>query len=222
MVPVISTYLVMNGYVHLNSSNLDRTIKRQFTFMAASPRKRNEGRCLLEPGKTPDRCRVWSHWKDHTSVGNPLEVPTGYEERWLFNIHPIDTRGVVDAMGCTECSLSDCYGGLYQVTKKEITTKDELDGFKKHVTSLAALDFLVCLKPGIFVMTHGGNFAKLIISARSLLNKRGNCSTGSITSQAMADLPRGNNNPSELITSFDRKGLNLRDMDASVLLKPPM
>ncbi|GKF01001.1 putative peroxidase, partial [Tanacetum coccineum] len=47
-------------------------------------------------------------------------------------------------------------------------------------------------------------------------------STGSITSQAVADLPRGNNNPFELIASFDRKGLNLRDMDASVSLKPPV
>ncbi|GJX17270.1 ubiquitin carboxyl-terminal hydrolase 20-like protein [Tanacetum coccineum] len=47
-------------------------------------------------------------------------------------------------------------------------------------------------------------------------------STGSITSQAMVDLPRGNNNPFELIASFDRKGLNLRDMDASVSLKPPV
>lgn len=39
-------------------------------------------------------------------------------------------------------------------------------GFRKHVTSLAALDFLVCLKSDVFVMTHGGNFAKLIIGAR--------------------------------------------------------
>ncbi|GKB64392.1 ubiquitin carboxyl-terminal hydrolase 20-like protein, partial [Tanacetum coccineum] len=43
-------------------------------------------------------------------------------------------------------------------------------------------------------------------------------STGSITSQAMADLPRGNNNPFELIASFDRKRLSLRNMDPSVSL----
>lgn len=50
-----------------------------------------------------------------------------------------------------------------------MTTKLELDGFRKHVTSLAALDFLVCLKSDVFVMTHGGNFAKLIIGNRRYL-----------------------------------------------------
>ncbi|PWA45627.1 hypothetical protein CTI12_AA515910 [Artemisia annua] len=47
-------------------------------------------------------------------VGNPLEVPEGYEEKWLFNIHAIDTRGAVDAMGCTECRCN-----LYNVTIDE-------------------------------------------------------------------------------------------------------
>jgi Stress up-regulated Nod 19 len=36
-------------------------------------------------------------------VGNPEEVPAGYEERWLLNVHAIDTRGVTDRLGCTEC-----------------------------------------------------------------------------------------------------------------------
>ncbi|MFS7971316.1 putative stress up-regulated Nod 19 [Helianthus anomalus] len=44
-------------------------------------------------------------------VGNPLEVPSGYEEKWMFNIHTIDTRGAVDAVGCTECRCD-----LYNVT----------------------------------------------------------------------------------------------------------
>lgn len=47
-------------------------------------------------------------------VGNPLEIPAGYEEKWLFNVHAIDTRGAVDAMGCTECR---CH--LYNVTEDE-------------------------------------------------------------------------------------------------------
>ncbi|MFS7971305.1 putative stress up-regulated Nod 19 [Helianthus anomalus] len=47
-------------------------------------------------------------------VGNPLEVPYGYEEKWMLNIHAIDTRGAVDPMGCTECRCN-----LYNVTIDE-------------------------------------------------------------------------------------------------------
>nr|XP_048332940.1 uncharacterized protein LOC125423292 [Ziziphus jujuba var. spinosa] len=47
-------------------------------------------------------------------VGNPAEIPSGYEERWLFNIHAIDTRGVEDRMGCTECRCD-----LYNVSKDQ-------------------------------------------------------------------------------------------------------
>ncbi|XP_004242193.1 uncharacterized protein [Solanum lycopersicum] len=47
-------------------------------------------------------------------VGNPLEVPPGYEERWLLNVHAIETRGSEDRMGCTECRCD-----LYNVTKDE-------------------------------------------------------------------------------------------------------
>ncbi|KAH9313207.1 hypothetical protein KI387_028242, partial [Taxus chinensis] len=59
-----------------------------------------------------------------------------------------------------------------QVTKEELTTKEELKPYRKHITSLAALDFLVCLKSDVFVMTHGGNFAKLIIGARRYMGHR--------------------------------------------------
>ncbi|KAJ4733049.1 stress up-regulated Nod 19 protein [Rhynchospora pubera] len=47
-------------------------------------------------------------------VGNPEEVPAGYEERWLLNVHAIDTRGVTDRLGCTECRCN-----LYNVTVDE-------------------------------------------------------------------------------------------------------
>ncbi|KAJ0709376.1 putative stress up-regulated Nod 19 [Helianthus annuus] len=66
-------------------------------------------------------------------VGNPLEVPFGYEEKWMLNIHAIDTRGAVDPMGCTECRrnqesrsymifmlvLWKCRCNLYNVTIDE-------------------------------------------------------------------------------------------------------
>lgn len=41
-------------------------------------------------------------------VGNPVEVPPGYEERWLLNVHAIER------MGCIECRCD-----LYNVTKDE-------------------------------------------------------------------------------------------------------
>ncbi|KAK7319309.1 hypothetical protein RJT34_04028 [Clitoria ternatea] len=47
-------------------------------------------------------------------VGDPAEIPEGYEEKWLLNVHAIDTRGVVDKLGCTECRCD-----LYNVTKDE-------------------------------------------------------------------------------------------------------
>ncbi|XP_027342649.1 uncharacterized protein LOC113855274 [Abrus precatorius] len=36
-------------------------------------------------------------------LGNPTKIPKGYEEKWLFNIMAIDTRGVQDMRGCSEC-----------------------------------------------------------------------------------------------------------------------
>lgn len=47
-------------------------------------------------------------------MGNPTEIPEGFEEKWLFNIHAIDTRGVEDKLGCTECKCE-----LYNVTVDE-------------------------------------------------------------------------------------------------------
>ncbi|KAL0354918.1 UNVERIFIED_CONTAM: hypothetical protein Sradi_3938700 [Sesamum radiatum] len=36
-------------------------------------------------------------------VGNPADIPDGYDERWMLNVHAIDTRGAEDKLGCTEC-----------------------------------------------------------------------------------------------------------------------
>ena len=51
-------------------------------------------------------------------VGNPSEVPLGYEERWMFNIHAIDTLGAVDAMGCTECRYHLMYYNFVKISTK--------------------------------------------------------------------------------------------------------
>ncbi|KAG8388171.1 hypothetical protein BUALT_Bualt02G0098100 [Buddleja alternifolia] len=47
-------------------------------------------------------------------VGNPEDIPVGYEEGWILNVHAIDTRGAEDKLGCTECRCD-----LYNVTVDE-------------------------------------------------------------------------------------------------------
>lgn len=47
-------------------------------------------------------------------VGNPAEIPDGYQEKWILNIHAIDTRGVENRLGCTECRCD-----LYNVTMRQ-------------------------------------------------------------------------------------------------------
>ncbi|KAM7276956.1 hypothetical protein ACFE04_018822 [Oxalis oulophora] len=47
-------------------------------------------------------------------IGNPKVIPEGYEEKWMLNVHAIDTRGVEDRLGCTECRCN-----LYNVTVDE-------------------------------------------------------------------------------------------------------
>ncbi|MCI66361.1 stress up-regulated Nod 19 protein, partial [Trifolium medium] len=47
-------------------------------------------------------------------IGNPTEIPEGFEEKWMVNVHAIDTRDAEDKSGCTECKC-----GLYNVTVDE-------------------------------------------------------------------------------------------------------
>ncbi|KAL8126574.1 hypothetical protein AgCh_013734 [Apium graveolens] len=47
-------------------------------------------------------------------IGDPAEIPDGFEEKWLLNVHAIDTRGAVERLGCTECRCD-----LYNVTVDE-------------------------------------------------------------------------------------------------------
>ncbi|PIA61716.1 hypothetical protein AQUCO_00200005v1 [Aquilegia coerulea] len=59
-------------------------------------------------------------------VGNPADIPDGYVERWYLNVHAIDTRGVVDRLGCTECKCD-----LYNLTRDEFDrplTSDYIGG----------------------------------------------------------------------------------------------
>ncbi|XP_051136073.1 uncharacterized protein LOC127254815 isoform X2 [Andrographis paniculata] len=47
-------------------------------------------------------------------VGNPADIPDGFVEKWLLNVHAIDTRGAEDKLACTECRCD-----LYNVTIDE-------------------------------------------------------------------------------------------------------
>ncbi|KAK6922303.1 GDP-fucose protein O-fucosyltransferase [Dillenia turbinata] len=111
--------------------------------------KRKEGRCPLEPGEVAVILRAMGYPKE-----TQIYVASGQVYGGQNRMAP----------------LRNMFPNL--VTKEELATREELDHFRKHVTSLAALDFLVCLKSDVFVMTHGGNFAKLIIGARRYMGHR--------------------------------------------------
>ncbi|CAN1152211.1 Protein PECTIC ARABINOGALACTAN SYNTHESIS-RELATED [Linum perenne] len=114
-----------------------------------SLKKRKEGRCPLEPGEVAVILRAMGYPK-----GTQIYVASGQVYGGQNRMAP----------------LRNMFPNL--VTKEELAANDELTSFRKHVTSLAALDFLVCLKSDVFVMTHGGNFAKLIIGARRYMGHR--------------------------------------------------
>ncbi|GKV23023.1 hypothetical protein SLEP1_g32813 [Rubroshorea leprosula] len=111
--------------------------------------KRKEGRCPLEPEEVAVILRAMGYAKE-----TQIYVASGQVYGGQNRMAP----------------LRNMFSNL--VTKEELASKEELAALRKHVTSLAALDFLVCLKSDVFVMTHGGNFAKLIIGARRYMGHR--------------------------------------------------
>ncbi|XP_009602874.1 protein PECTIC ARABINOGALACTAN SYNTHESIS-RELATED-like [Nicotiana tabacum] len=126
-----------------------RRFKDGAHLWALALQKRKEGRCPLEPGEVAVLLRAMGYPKE-----TQIYVASGQVYGGQNRMAP----------------LRNMFPNL--VTKEELATKPELDGFRKHVTSLAALDFLVCLKSDVFVMTHGGNFAKLIIGYRRYMGHR--------------------------------------------------
>lgn len=121
-VPLHETYLhhwvVMRYYLRVGAGDtgLNRDLSKNMSDFVPV---RNSGPCPAlgqyfglgsETRKTP------THVPDPYAieVGNPDKIPPGYEERWLLNVHAIDTRGAVDRLGCTECRCN-----LYNVTEDE-------------------------------------------------------------------------------------------------------
>ncbi|KAK3156048.1 hypothetical protein QOZ80_2AG0102120 [Eleusine coracana subsp. coracana] len=111
--------------------------------------KRKEGRCPLEPGEIAVILRALGY-----PSGTQIYVASGQVYGGKNRMAP----------------LKNMFPNL--VTKEELASPEEVAPFRRHVTSLAALDFLVCLRSDVFVMTHGGNFAKLIIGARRYAGHR--------------------------------------------------
>jgi hypothetical protein len=65
-------------------------------------------------GSETRRTATWVPDPYGVEAGDPAAEPEGYEERWMLNVHAIDTRGAADRLGCTECRCD-----LYNVTVDE-------------------------------------------------------------------------------------------------------
>ncbi|XP_020261212.1 uncharacterized protein LOC109837392 isoform X2 [Asparagus officinalis] len=115
-VPLHETYLhhwVIERYYGEKATQSDHDLSK--IILA-----RNSGVCeetlgqYFGLGSETRKTSTWVPEPFGIEVGDPKKIPSGYEERWLLNIHAIDTRGVKDRSGCTECKCS-----LYNVTVDE-------------------------------------------------------------------------------------------------------
>ncbi|KAL0862820.1 hypothetical protein Bca101_041938 [Brassica carinata] len=82
-------------YILVRNGGLCRNTSRHFFGLGSETRKTST--------RVPDPYAI--------EIDNPEETPEGYEFKWLLDIHAIDTRGVMDKSGCTECHCD-----LYNVT----------------------------------------------------------------------------------------------------------
>ncbi|KAL3699794.1 hypothetical protein R1sor_017816 [Riccia sorocarpa] len=52
------------------------------------------------------------------ATGNPEEIPEGFEEQWMLNVHAIDTRGTVNPWHCLECRCASYNVSVTEYGKK--------------------------------------------------------------------------------------------------------
>ncbi|KAG0619296.1 hypothetical protein M758_4G129700 [Ceratodon purpureus] len=57
-------------------------------------------------------------------------------------------------------------------SKANLATSQELEPFKKKASSLAAIDYLVCLSSDVFMPSHGGNFGHVMQGHRAYMGHR--------------------------------------------------
>lgn len=110
---VVGRYYVRKGVDDKKLKSYPKDTNYDFIFARNSGLCRDLGQYF---GLGSETRKTDSHVPDPYAieVGNPAEIPYGYEERWFLNVHAIDTRGVVDKLGCTECRCN-----LYNVTSDE-------------------------------------------------------------------------------------------------------
>ncbi|XP_008808813.2 uncharacterized protein LOC103720742 isoform X2 [Phoenix dactylifera] len=94
-------------------SSVDVNLKKFILARNAGICKRTLGQ-YFGLGSETRRTSTWVPDPYGIEVGNLKDIPKGYKEMWLLNVHAIDTRGVEDRVGCTECRCN-----LYNVTKDE-------------------------------------------------------------------------------------------------------
>jgi len=56
--------------------------------------------------------------------------------------------------------------------KDSLATAEELAPFKNKASSLAAIDYLVCLNSDVFIQSHGGNFGRVMQGHRAYMGHR--------------------------------------------------
>ncbi|CAM0947216.1 unnamed protein product [Alopecurus aequalis] len=121
-VPLHETYLhhwVTEPYYALKSSHSHTAASQK---LPKGVLERNDGVCkntlgqYFGLGSETRHTATWVPDPYGIETGNPEKAPEGYEEKWFFNIHAIDTRGVLDKPACTECKCDyynvtiDAYG----------------------------------------------------------------------------------------------------------------
>jgi hypothetical protein len=91
------------------------------TARPATILKRNAGVCEGDThgqyfglGSETRRTATWVPDPYAVEAGDPAAPREGYVEKWMLNVHAIDTRGTVDKVACTECRCD-----LYNVTVDE-------------------------------------------------------------------------------------------------------
>ncbi|KAL5564755.1 hypothetical protein UlMin_027919 [Ulmus minor] len=118
-IPLYDTYLhhwvVERYYYRIDAATSKDDGSNQTNYISG----RNSGLCQKDVlgqqyGLGSETRRTSTYVPDPFAVeaGNPTEIPKGYEERWMLNVHAIDTRGVEDKLGCAECQ---CH--LYNISK---------------------------------------------------------------------------------------------------------